>query len=450
MTDQQQTGAVLESPHASHQLNTSKHWGGKRKGAGRKSRVVHDNVTTYDAKDAITLGKVFHRKGIEVRWNERALYHEWRRLGESSPFAWQEFKQGYKAALRNQIGRNYRYKVGQGISPLRYGKDAFDDALDALTFERQEDDFLDWISSLPQWDGDERLATWLHDLFGADKDDPLAQWVSRFILQGALERTFHPGTKLDTMPVLVSDERQGLGKSACLANLFPRQRRAQWFTDTLHLAASPQKQIEALQGAVIVECGEMAGATRGELTQIKSFLTRTADKIRLSYRRDPEALPRRCIFVGTVDRTDCLPNDPAGLRRFVPILLTHGANVEQYMKENREQLWAEAKYGLTLRGENPALPRDLIELAEARANQHRRTNPVLEDEVRTLNTCQFREGALLEQIEDKLKYFNQKPFDMSQQHLLGGVLKKLGWVKRQKRVDGNPRKMWFPPEHATP
>ena len=321
--------------------------------------------------------------------------------------------------------------------------------MDALTFEKKADDFLDWIDSLPQWDGKERLETWLCELFGADKDDPLTQWASRFILQGALERTLRPGAKLDTMPVLVSDERQGLGKSACLTNLFPPEKRARWFSDTLNLADSSQRQVEALQGAVIVECGEMAGATRGELTQMKSFLTRTVDKVRLSYRRDPEAIPRRCIFVGTVDQTDCLPNDPAGLRRFVPIPLQHGAHVEQYMKENREQLWAEVRYRLVFRGENPALPRELIALAEARANQHRRTNSALEEQVRALETSQFREGALLEQIKGQLEYFNQQPFEMTQQHVLGGVLKKLGWVKRQKRVDGNLRKMWFPSEDVT-
>ena len=379
----------------------------------------------------------------------RALCHEWRRLRDSSPFDWQAFEQGHKAKLRDDIARRYRYKTDRGTSPLKYGKNAFDDGLDALTFEKKVDDFLDWIDSLSPWDGEERLTTWLCKLFGAD-NDPLTQWASRLILQGALERTLHPGTKLDTMPVLVSDEKQGLGKSACLANLFPPQRRERWFSDTLNLADSPQRQVEALQGAVIVECGEMAGATRGELTQIKSFLSRTVDKVRLSYRRDPENIPRRCIFVGTVDRTDCLPNDPAGLRRFVPIPLQHGANVERYMKENREQLWAEAKYRLTLMGENPALPRDLMELAEERANQHRRTNPVLEGEVRALNTSEFRAGALLEQVKDKLKYFNQKPFDMPQQHLLGGVLKKLGWVKKQKRANGKPRKMWFPLEVYPP
>ncbi len=422
-------------------------WGGRRKGAGRRPHIVPDNVTTYGTKDAYTLGKVLHQEGIEVRWNVRALCHEWRSLGESSPFAWQAFEQGHKAKLRDDIARKYRYKTDRKESPLRYGKDAFDDTLDALTFEEKADDFLDWIDSLPPWDGKERLETWLCELFGADKDDPLTRWASRDIPQGALERALHPGAKLDTMPVLVSDERQGLGKSACLANLFPPQRREQWFSDTLNLADSSQRQVEALQGAVIIECGEMTGATRGELTQIKAFLTRTVDKARLSYRRDPEAIPRRCIFVGTTDRMDCLPNDPAGLRRFVPIPLQHGANVEQYMKENREQLWAEAKYRLVLRGENPALPRNLIELAEARANQHRRTNPVLEDEVRALvETSQFREGALLEQIKDKLKYFGQKPFDVAQQQLLGGALRKLEWVKKRRRVDGKLRKMWFPPE----
>ena len=48
-------------------------------------------------------------------------------------------------------------------------------------------------------------------------------------------------------------------------------------------------------------------------------------------------LHRRCIIVGTTNRTDVLPNDPSGNRRFVPVLLNPAARaVEDYMAFHRD------------------------------------------------------------------------------------------------------------------
>lgn len=72
------------------------------------------------------------------------------------------------------------------------------------------------------------------------------------------------------------------------------------FNDGLHLAADPRIRAEALQGRAIVEASEMAGSTRAEMESLKAFLSRTDDGgQRMAYRRNPEAMPRRCIIVGT-------------------------------------------------------------------------------------------------------------------------------------------------------
>ena len=79
---------------------------------------------------------------------------------------------------------------------------------------------------------------------------------------------------------------------------------------------------------------------------------------RLSYRRDPETALRRCILVGTSNDQECLPNDPSGNTRYVPIQCGEGSHVEPYLAERRDQLWAE---GLALynKGERANIPREL-------------------------------------------------------------------------------------------
>ena len=59
---------------------------------------------------------------------------------------------------------------------------------------------------------------------------------------------------------------------------------------------------EALQGRVIVEASELAGLNRAEIEALKAFLTRQDDGgVRLSWRRNPNPMPRRAIIIGTTN-----------------------------------------------------------------------------------------------------------------------------------------------------
>ena len=134
-------------------------------------------------------------------------------------------------------------------------------------------------------------------------------------------------------------------------------------------------------GRVIVELSELTGFRRAELESLKAFISRRDDgATRLAYRRDPETALRRCILVGTSNDVECLPNDPSGNTRFVPIQCGEGSHVEPYLDKHRGQLWAE---GLALyrKGERANLPRDLMDLQAAHGELHRRKDAIIEDDV---------------------------------------------------------------------
>ena len=76
----------------------------------------------------------------------------------------------------------------------------------------------------------------------------------------------------------------------------------------------------------------------------------------------PSRALRRFVMVGTTNNESDLPNDPSGNRRFVPVPLAHGTNVEAFMSENRAQLWAEALH-LYRAGERASLPTRIDALA---------------------------------------------------------------------------------------
>ena len=325
------------------------------------------------------------------------------------------------------------------------------------------DSFSEWLHTLPFWDQVPRLDHWLTQCGLVPKhpreQEELIQWAARSILLIACIRTTQASTlkaKHDTIPVLIGP--QGLGKSTLLQLLFPEGelQRNQWFTDTLKLNADEKKRVESIQGAVIAEAAEMSGATTADIESLRAFLSRTNDKIRLSYRHNPEPLPRLCSIVGTANGTTVLPNDPAGNRRFVAIEFIHG-NPEKsfaYLNQWREQLWAEA-LERTQQGELATLPNHLRK-AQAIANEDVRADDALMEEavsdylierytagVRLFTAAEVADGARLLRDGESAAAVAQ-PIARR----LVRVLERLGCTKQRLRQEGIRKRGWKMPEHG--
>ena len=184
---------------------------------------------------------------------------------------------------------------------------------------------------MPEWDEFPRLRTLLTsaDTFAVEASD-LAHFAPINILVGAIHRAFQPGSKLDEIVVLIGG--QGIGKSAFLRRLLPY---SEWFSDSLDVSAPVQQQRESLAGHVIVEIAELAGMTRADQEKLKAFLSRTNDKGRKAYARYETDSPRMCVIAGTTNVENCLPNDPSGNRRFIPIVCNKGSRRGVYGAEQR-------------------------------------------------------------------------------------------------------------------
>lgn len=157
--------------------------------------------------------------------------------------------------------------------------------------------------------------------------------ATKLLLYGIIQRQFSPGVKFDYCMIFV-DELQGTGKSTLCRMLAIKD---DWFTDSLSTLDDPQKAFEAINGCVVVELGEMLSIRRAkDVEGIKSFLTRTVDKIRRPYLRHSEEFPRQCIFIGTSNKFESLPQDPSGNRRFVPIFCD-GKRAEKHPLDNEKE-----------------------------------------------------------------------------------------------------------------
>src|SRR5699024_5595864 len=91
------------------------------------------------------------------------------------------------------------------------------------------------------------------DYLGAE-DNEYTRSVTRKTLVAAVARIFRPGIKFDYMLTLIG--KQGIGKSTIISKL-----GKDWFTDSFsfQMLDKGNKAYEQLQGAWLVEAGELTG-----------------------------------------------------------------------------------------------------------------------------------------------------------------------------------------------
>ena len=393
---------------------------------------------TFEQKDATTLELVFEKLGWRVRYNLRSMRCDWSLDGGST---WGSTTDRMEKKLRRIIAETFSYRTvkdGKKITrPLVYGRDAWEEHVGAILADHEVDPFKLWLEGLPPWDGTKRLHRLLSDTFKAE-DNPLTRWAAATLLLGPIQRCYEPGCKLDEVVVLVG--KQGIGKSSILKRLLPPDEADSWFSDSLNMTDTLQKRAEALQGRVICELSDLQGFNRADLQSLKSFITRTDDgSTRMAYRRNPETTLRRSVLIGSSDRAECLPNDPAGLRRFVPIECREGCNVEQFMTANRAQVWGEA-LAIYRAGETRAnLPRSLMRLQSDRAEDHRRKDQIVEDAVGGIDG----EGPYTIKELCRMTHPETRMDDRRSVLRLADALKVGGWRKKRERDEnGDHKYLW--------
>lgn len=384
---------------------------------------------------------------IRVRFNTRSLTNQIKY--EDLP--WINVTDRILAHVQDTMAKRFVYATQAAFKPMRWSAELWRIAYNALLYKYESDPFRDYLDALPGWDGVERIDELLISMFGVE-DTALNRWASGFIFRGAVQRTYAPGAKLDVMPVFIGE--QGIGKSSFLREILPTEH-PEWFSDALNLSSDVKTRAETLQGRVIVEVGEMIGATRAELESLKTFLSRTDDgNVRLAYRHNPETMLRRCIIVGTTNDEQCLPNDPTGLRRFLPVTFKHGCNVESTLDPLREQLWAEAVEWYVHSKGNAALPHELMNSARVVTERARRADEVLEDKLESIASS-LDEGELFDLditsglgLNDIALAAGLIPhgsmLDRRNAMRLSAALKTRGWYKKRVSVNCKPINKWYP------
>lgn len=209
------------------------------------------------------------------------------------------------------------------------------DALHGIGIRDKVDPLADYIGSL-EWDGVKRIDTWLSDYGGAANILYHREAGAKTLISG-IARALSPDAKVDTMLILEGDE--GGAKSSvckCLGK--------SWSSEATDPISSGKGFIEIMIGKWVVEFPELMPFENTRAEAIKAFLSKSSDFARLAYGACAKDWYRRCIFIGTSNKTDYLTKS-RGYRRYWPIALPG----EQFLprieafSEIVDQLWAEAK-----------------------------------------------------------------------------------------------------------
>jgi len=191
-------------------------------------------------------------------------------------------------------------------------------ALRILAYNQSYHPIKDYLAGLEgKWDKKPRISQLLQKYFGA-KDTPYVREAMLLTLKAAVARAFNPGTKFDTMLVLIGS--QGCGKSTFCRFLAEKALGAGFFSDSLSMSDTRDKTAaEKIIGSWIIELAEAdGGITRTDVRYTKQFLSSCDDYFRASYAPRATHHPRQCVFIGTTN-SDSFLHDDTGNRRFWPI-----------------------------------------------------------------------------------------------------------------------------------
>lgn len=328
-----------------------------------KTQLYYDELKERDMIDMAMLG--LPEEGV-VPLTDRAvmLYHK-------------EVQRRLRAC--GYIGK--RFPVNQ----------VMDEVLGIEIGSNRRNPFRDWVES-HEWDGTPRLRSALIDYFGAavpslricdnvpsDEERLYLETVSQAWFLGAIARMYGP-VQHDVVPVFIG--LQGGGKGTALRFLAGSD---EWYAATTADVANPERFLESVRGAIIVEMGESKQIRgRGVQEDLKAFISQREDRIRKKYARYEETYPRHFILAATANN-DSLFTDPTGSRRFYPIYCRPSDAKKEIAVRVRgpalqyevEQIWAEALH-IYRQGAKPYVGKKVDELARIVQSEAAVENPQAE------------------------------------------------------------------------
>jgi len=207
------------------------------------------------------------------------------------------------------------------------------DAVASYAYEHYYDPADEYLETLT-WDGESRIGSWLTRVFNV-ADTEYHKTTGANFFKGLVRRIKEPGCKHDS--VIILEGEQGCRKTTSLEIIAGMD----WHLETT-MEADNKDFFQQFWGKLVVEFAEGETLSRTATKKMKAVVSARKDTYRAPYEKYPRDYPRRCVFAMTTNNAEYL-KDETGNRRFFPVEIPKGRKGDtDWLKENRDQLFAEA------------------------------------------------------------------------------------------------------------
>jgi len=254
-------------------------------------------------------------------------------------------------------------------SLYKFPTDRISDFITYLAEGTQFNPVVAWIGSKP-WDGKPRLQA-LCDTITAKGDDGMKDTLIKRWMIAAVAAAYMPNG-ISAPGVLTLQGAQYLGKTQWFKTLVPPE--LDLIQEGMILKPDDKDSVKQCTSYWLVELGELDSTFRkSDIAQLKAFITKQVDVLRLAYARRESRFPRRTLFFGSVNPREFL-HDATGNRRFWTIECQH---INHDHGLDMQQVWAEV-HALWKSGEGYYLNADEMDRLNAHNTDFMAVDPIEE------------------------------------------------------------------------
>lgn len=315
----------------------------------------------------------------------------------------------------------------KGFRP--FGKEMLRMAVHRVAAERTIDSAHTWLTRL-EWDGVPRVDRFMHEYLGTIDDDYNRE-VGRYAWSAMAARAMTPGCQADMAVILVG--AQGVRKTSAVKAMAPHP---EMYT-TLGLHEDENDQSRRLRGKLVGELEELKGLNSKTAETIKAWVTRTHEVWVPKYKEITTSYGRRFILWGTTNDDGFLA-DPTGERRYLPTTVgvtREFCDVDRVIAD-RDQLWAE---GAVIYGQQGVQHWEAERLAKGEHSKFAFVDdwegPVAHwmetPDVDGIAPADWEGGVASTDVLVGALGVSLSQIDRGRQMRLAGVLKRLGFKRRQ-------------------
>jgi hypothetical protein len=246
--------------------------------------------------------------------------------------------------------------------------------------------------------------------------------------------------------IVLSGNVQGTGKTEWWRRLLPKELRKYYAESKLD--AGKDDEILMTQKLVIMD-DEMGGKSKAETKRLKELTSKQTFSLREPYGRANVDLERLCMLGATSNDNELL-NDPTGNRRLIPINII-SINHELYNKVDKVDVLMEA-YWLYKEGAKWDLTREDIKILNDNTGYFEQASPEFELLNQYFKRPEKQDDTIgvvfktATSIKSYLEIATRQNLNLNR---IGMELKKLGWVKKEKRIGGLKQKGYYLIENAS-